>query len=248
MKKHDDVFLHKISRHTNLQLPFSDYVKVDKFPAQISDLLGTVITLKYRNYYRSELEAGTKSATIIRDGEKVSSRPSDDTQQLEDREPLSYEIDETPFYYEDPFIILRADAEEPFRLIAVSTDYTKMVVNSTEIVNGDYLFFTKVSEYHPQMNEFIGIDWKDQYAGIIPELRAISLRVDETEPCYSILMEYLEEDMVRFVLGDETMAKMADYKRKDDWGERLYSNILNDYEVAELRRSVIEGKTIYGAS
>ena len=246
MKKHDDVFLHKISRHTNLQLPFSDYVKVDKFPAQISDLLGTVITLKYRNYYRSELEAGTKSATIIRDGEKVSSRPSDDTQQLEDREPLSYEIDETPFYYEDPFIILRADAEKPFRLIAVSKDYSKIIVNSTEVIDGNYLFLTKVSEYPIQMNEYIGLQCEDQYAGDIASLNSVTLRVDECEPCYSVLMEYVSDNKVRFILGDEVISKIIMYQ--DDNIDTFFSEPLTDAEIITMRKLTIEGKTIYGTS
>ena len=98
MKKHDDILLHLLTKHTNLQVPFSDYVKSDKFPAQISELLNTEVNIKYRNYYKTDLETETRAAVIIRNGEKVSSRPSDDTQQLEDREPSLYEKEEHTEY------------------------------------------------------------------------------------------------------------------------------------------------------
>ena len=243
MKKHDDILLHLLTKHTNLQVPFSDYVKSNKFPAQISELLNTEVNIKYRNYYKTDLETETRAAVIIRNGEKVSSRPSDDIQQLEDREPSLYEKEEKPFYYEEPFIVLRADAEKPFRLIAVSKDYSKIIVNSTEIIDGDYLFLTKVSEYPIQMNEYIGLQCEDQYAGDI-SLNSVTLRVDKCEPCYSVLMEYVGDNKVRFILGDEAISKIIMYQ--DDNIDTFFREPLTDAEIITMRKLAIEGKTIYG--
>ena len=242
MKKHDDILLHLLTKHTNFQVPFSDYVKSDKFPTQISELLNTEVNIKYRNYYETDLETGIRAAVIIRNGEKVSSRPSDDIQQLEDREALSYEKEEKPFYYEEPFIVLRADAEKPFRLIAVSKDYSKIIVNSTEVIDGNYLFLTKVSEYPIQMNEYIGLQCEDQYAGDIASLKSVTLRVDKCEPCYSVLMEYIGGNKVRFILGDEAMSKII--MNKDD--NTFFREPLTDAEIITMRKLAIEGKTIYG--
>ena len=244
MKKHDDILLHLLTKHTNLQVPFSDYVKSDKFPTQISELLNTEVNIKYRNYYETDLETGIRAAVIIRNGEKVSSRPSDDTQQLEDREPLLYEKEEKPFYYEEPFIVLRADAEKPFRLIAVSKDYSKIIVNSTEIIDGDYLFLTKVSEYPIQMNEYIGLQCEDQYAGDIVSLNSVTLRVDKCEPCYSVLMENIGDNQIRFILGDEAMSKII--MNQDD--NTFFREPLTDAEIITTRKSAIGGKTIYGTN
>ena len=244
MKKHDDVLLHLLTKHTNLQVPFSDYVKSDKFPTQISELLNTEVNIKYRNYYETDLETETRAAVIIRNGEKVSSRPSDDTQQLEDREHWLYEKEEKPFYYEEPFIVLRADAEKPFRLIAVSKDYSKIIVNSTEVIDGNYLFLTKVSEYPIQMNEYIGLQCEDQYAGDIVSLKSVTLRVDKCEPCYSVLMEYVDDNKVRFILGDEVMSKII--MNKDD--NTFFREPLTDSEIITTRKLAIEGKNIYGTS
>ena len=229
MKKHDDILLHLLTKHTNLQVPFSDYVKSDKFPTQISELLNTEVNIKYRNYYETDLETGTRAAVIIRNGEKVSSRPSDDIQQLEDREPSLYEKE-----------------EKPFRLIAVSKDYSKIIVNSTEVIDGNYLFLTKVSEYPIQMNEYIGLQCEDQYAGDITSLNSVTLRVDKCEPCYSVLMEYIGDNKVRFILGDEAISKIIMYQ--DDNIDTFFREPLTDAEIITMRKLTIEGKTIYGTN
>lgn len=227
MLKENDIFLHMLTKHTNLEVPFSDYVKSDSFPEQISELLNTTVTLKYRNHYLTNLDLTTRAATIIKDGKLVSSRPRDDDQQLEDRVPSVYEEEEQPFDYEGDFIVLRADASEPYRMIAISTDYTKIVINSTRLVDNQYEFRTKVSEYPVQMNEYIGLQCYDQYAGEINELKAAVFRVDSTEPCYSILMEVLgSTNVVRFILGDEAMSILYDWYHTS-------SNDYNNMDAAE---------------
>lgn len=291
MRKQYDILLHLLSRHTNLQIPFSDYVKSKEFPKQISELLNTEVTIRYRDFSITDLDTEKRAAVIIKNGEKISSRPNDDNQQLEDRESDLYEIEERPYAYKGKFRILRADSTEPYRLIAISEDYSKIIVNSTKKdENDEYEFLSLVSEYPIQMNEYIGLGCYDQYAGEIPEIKAATLRVDKCEPCYSILMEFLgSTGVVRFILGDEAISKLYDYfdisgsrdydnrhandeeNPVDITGEHAdadthgykfndvnggYSNnwdkmydrniIMTDEEIINFRKSILEGKTIYG--
>ena len=39
-----DVLLHLLTRATNLNIPYSDYVKGDKFPEQNKELINTKVT------------------------------------------------------------------------------------------------------------------------------------------------------------------------------------------------------------
>jgi predicted MPP superfamily phosphohydrolase len=72
----------------------------------------------------------------------------------------------------------------------------------------------------------------DQY------LEAEILRIDKTEPCKIVLMEYInkENDEVRFVLGDEVTAI-------DEEKSEIY---VNDASIADYRKNLLEGKIIYG--
>ncbi len=224
MRKEYDIMLHLLTRHTNLVQPYSDYVTATEFPEQITELLNTEVTIKYRNHYLSDISLIEKPATIIRDGETISSRPSDDAQQMEARKIPETEEKESPFVQEDKkFRIVRADAAEPYRLIAISTDYEVIVVNSTKKDDsGEYAFKTLVSEYATQLNEYVGLGCYDQYAGVITELKAATIRVDATEPCYSVLMEFLgSTGVVRFILGDEAASMLYDYYDID--GSRDYN-------------------------
>ena len=222
MRRQYDVMLHILSRHTNLQVPYSDYVNGNIFPDQISELLNTEVTIKYRCHYNTDYNIIEKAAIITEDGEEISSRPSDDIQQLEPRELTEEEKKENPFIFSEPFRVLRADATEPYRLIAISRDYKKIIVNSTKKDRyGNYLFETLVSEYTIQINELLGLGCYSQYAGKVRELKAVTLRVDATEPCYSVLMEFLgSTGMVRFILGDEAISVLYDYYDID--GSRDY--------------------------
>lgn len=224
MKKEFDVFLNTLTRHTNLFRPYSDYVKSNGFPEQISDLLGNIVTIKYRNHYRTDVETTVRAAVYTdKDGNKESARPHDDTQMMEDRTPSLYEEEERPHVYSGQFKIVRADAELPYLLIAISTDGYQVVTSSTLRDDDKYIFEKYVSDYPIQINKYIGLGVYDQYAGEIPQLRAAVLRVDDGEPCTSILMEVLgSTGMVRFITGDEAQSILYDYFDAD--GSRDYDN------------------------
>lgn len=224
MRKQYDIFLHMLTKHTNLNLPYSDYVKGREFPNQIAELLNTEVTIKYRNFYETDIDVAARSATLINNGEVISSRPKDDDQQLEDRELPEFEKRERPHYYEGQFIVVRADADLPFRFIGISPDYSKIVVGSTEKDENDqYLFLDTVLEYPIQMNEYIGLGCYDQYKSDVSEIKAVTLRVDKCEPCYTVLVEFLgSTNMIRFILGDEAQSLLYDYHDVD--GSRDYDN------------------------
>lgn len=235
MKKEYDVMLHLLTRHTNLVQPYSDYVQPNIFPEQISELLNTEVTIKYRNHYLSDRSLNERAATIIRNGEIISSRPSDDRQQIETR-VSKVEEDEFPFVSEGTFRIVRADATPPYRLIGISTNYQFIIVNSSEQdESGEYAFTYLVSEYPTQLNEYIGLECYNQYGGEIQELRAATLRVDATEPCYSILIEFLgSTGIARFILGDEAASILYDYYDIDgssDYNAKHATEELNPTDV-----------------
>ena len=274
-----DVLLHILTRHTNKEKPYSDYVSGDTFPAQNSELLNTEVTIKYRDYYQYD------NANMRRE---TSGRPSDDNQTSYSIGPDDYDDN---LIRTDKFTVLRADAAEPYRLIAVNRDYTRILVNSSKPTDTGYEFDTLVSEYPVQYNEYIGIGVYAQYPGDERQIKACTLRVDHGEPCHSIMMEYLgSTGKVRFTFGDEHFSVLYDYFDYDgsrDYNgrsaedntelypvdveggiadnssissfrdvnggyantfDRMYTKevIKNDLEVAEFRKNVMEGISIYG--
>ena len=156
--------------------------------------------------------------------------------------------------------------------------------------NGKLEYTEKISIYPIQINELIGLELSDQFVGKIDELRAVSLRIDDGEPCYSVLMEILgSTGYVRFILGDDVQSIVVDYyynKWENDYNgmdsvenhgtpvdvdgykadyskvssskdidggpantvSKLYTDIMNDEEVATFRKNTIEGKKIYGSN
>ena len=182
-KQNEDLLLHKLTRHTNLEMPFSNYVSIDNFPEQNKSMIGSTITLKYRNMYFVDIE---------------------------DYEgPDKYDPHEI---YKSDCTVLRFDNTEPFRIIAISKNYEILLVGDSRTYN------TAVLQYPIQLSEFIGIVCKDQYPGDIREYDSIPLRIDNGEPCYSVIVELLENDKRRIVLGDECFTKITypitDYREK----------------------------------
>ena len=103
------------------------------------------------------------------------------------------------------FLVLRCDIVEPFVMIGVTPDCSLFLVTDSR------KYSEIITIYPKQLNEYIGLLMHDQYPGIIPEIKAVTLRVDNGEPCYTILMEFLEDNQVRFLLGDECFTKLIDW-------------------------------------
>lgn len=246
-----DDLLHLRTRHTNLMIPFCEYISSDKFPEQNMELLDTIVPIKFRNMY------------------------------IVDREDLTEveKIDPNDVYTEN-CRVLRCDNTEPYRMICISESYEFMLVTDSRY------WEEKVVQYPIQFNEFVGIEVFDQYPAEIPEIKGVTLRVDNGEPCYTIICEFLADNKVRFLIGDECFSKLHDYygtnidydgrdsveykeECKDVDGGRItkqvdlglsffdiidggsadvLKNIFNEAktqkEIVELRRKCLEGKVI----
>lgn len=211
MVKHatDDILELDRAKHTNIWYPHSEYVDFDKYPLQKEEI-GTNVSLRYRNMY-----------LIDRSPEEMG--PVD-------------EIDEDPnFVYENEFLILRCDAEEPYRMIAISLDYSIILVCDSryyknEPPNARDLTEQQIVQYPIQFDEFIGIDVFNDYGDKFRE--GVTIRVDNGEPCHTVIMEFITESRVRFVLGDEVPTHMSRYWYTIDInGHTAPDNILRTMDV-----------------
>ena len=73
MKQNDDVLLHRrITKHSNLMIPFSDHVTAFKFPRKNEQLINTTVTLKYRDRYIADKEAYSISNSKREQKDKLS--------------------------------------------------------------------------------------------------------------------------------------------------------------------------------
>ena len=205
-------YLNKLTKHTNLQNPRSDFVNGTKFPDQNTDLLNHTISLKYRDYYNPNFN-DIKDApdTMMKGNDIVYSRPKDDFHSLPDTYGPE-DIEEGYYYHEGNFKVIRADATAPYRLIAMSADGQKILLNSSRPYGDGYEFERKISIYPIQRNEYIGLGFYSQYTLDISGLLCCTLRIDAGEPCTAILMELLgSTGQVRFLLGDEALQVLDDY-------------------------------------
>jgi hypothetical protein len=51
----------------------------------------------------------------------------------------------------------------------------------------------------------------DQYVGEISEIQGVTLRVDNGEPCESVIVEFYKDNTLRFLVGEECQSKLYDY-------------------------------------
>lgn len=216
----NDILLHKRTHHTNLSVPFSNYISPIIFPEQDIDLLDTIIPVRYRNMYITDMEYSGPDKLDPHDIYTVNCR------------------------------IIRCDKAEPFRMIVISIDYKFIFVMDSRY------YKEQVPQYPIQLTEFIGVNHNNQYPGIIPEVKSITLRVDNGEPCYSVLAEFISDDTIRFLIGDECFSKLIDqHNIKTISFTNINIDILkNSYnkektidEIIEIRKSIFEGRKIYGA-
>lgn len=136
--------------------------------------------------------------------------------------------------YETNCIVVRCDKSEPYRMICLSEDYRFIFVTDSRY------YKTTVVQYPLQYNEFIGIAVYNQYPGIIPEIKGATLRVDNGEPCYSVLIEFVADNQVRFLIGNECFSKLYDYYGIDnDYDGR------DSVDYKEEFKDVDGGRTIY---
>jgi hypothetical protein len=216
------IMLHEQTRHTNIDRPYNRYVAGETFPEQITELLNTEVTLKYRNY------------DIVDDNMEAvcAGRPEDDQDyDFYNREIGAEDFDQIDVY-ENKFRVIRADSSEPFVLIGISEDYSKILVNSTRIEeDGEYRFKKFISSLPQQLNNYFGLEVENRHTGEIETIPGVTIRVDDKEATYSIIVEFLgSTNTIRVVLGDECFSRIVDYLNDDyNFDAKRAGNNTNDY-------------------
>lgn len=226
------------TKHTNTTSKEASYISLDNYPEQL-DIVGTKVEISYRNRNMINLDIINMPPYIIdkTTGERIYSRPEDDYP-FRRREILPPEGDEK--IYREKFLVLRADAVEPFRLVAINDNYSVLLVNSTRGTEVGYEFETKISIYPVQYGELIGPKVYTHYKYDNVDREAYVLRADTTETHYSVLIEKVITDTeykVRYLFEDEVPAY---------YDEETYHNIINTRiekshaDIANVRKNIID--------
>lgn len=192
LKRINVPLLHRTrTHHTNTTYPGSKYVYGTKFPEQYTSFLGTIHEFKFRNQYRLDIDE-------------------------EDMDEVT-KLDEHHIYSKD-FYIIRADKEEPYKVVCISTDFNYILgydnSNSDIVFNEDEgtIECDFITSYPLQLTEFVGLSVFDRYYNAdVEEILAVTLRVDNGEPCYTILAEFIKGGEIRIVFGDECLSRPFDY-------------------------------------
>lgn len=217
IKKFHDYMLHDITKHTNLAQPYSDYVRANKFPTQYSELINSEVILKYRYQYIIDRCNQNDSPAELDIGNGITlTRPEDDLSIVRNPsdEPDKYDDNDI---FTDKFTIVRADSSAPYLMIAICFDYKKIIIGSTEKdSNGEYKFLSDIHSYPIQFNEYIGLGCYTQSSAKDGRLKAATMRVDSGEPCEAVLIEFLNSNVIRFIIGEEAVAILYDYYDIDD--------------------------------
>lgn len=170
-----DDLLHLRTKHTNMMIPFSEYIGIDKYPEQADDI-GTIIRMKYR-----------------------------DNSKIDYNEYKNADLYDPHDVFEKHFMIVRHDKDKPGRFIAISTDYSIILIKTRDNYPEDKEIILR---YPIQCTNIIGLEVQDQYVGIQSTVSATILRADTTEPCFVLLVEEIG-GRIRFILGDECMSKIS---------------------------------------
>lgn len=160
--------LHKRNEHTNLSFPYSSHVTESTFPDQNTDLLGTIIPVKFRNMYN------------LGESEKIDCK------------------------------VIRCDNVEPYKMVTISDNFYFIFVLDSRY------YKSQVVQYPLQLSELIGITCFNQYNFMKKEIKAVTIRVDNGEPCQSVLVEFVSNDTIRILLGDECLSRLSEYYYEDD--------------------------------
>ena len=194
---------------TNRSYPYEDNNYMDMYntdyPHQISSLINTVATLRYRTHYVTNVDILNVPATIIdpESGREESSRPSDDSRFIPRTIGPEHNDGDENYVFTGKFKIFRADSEWPYKMIAVSLDYSVVLIGSTRVINGNYEFEDMVLPYPLQMNQFIGFNAARKLNSVFDTYGYI-IRVDESDPGNYVVVEYgTSFDVVKFYTSEE---------------------------------------------
>lgn len=168
----------------------SNYVSETDFPIQDNDILGTKVKVKYR------------------------------------RMVPYVDIGESVIYETRNCIVLRCDTTAPYLFIGWIENTMHILVGN---VGKDKGYENFIFTQNGQQNEFLLIETEDFYHSeggskidpetqqpIPPEDIAVGtsgtiIRADESNSDIVVIVEYLSDDIIRFVLADETAALLKNY-------------------------------------
>jgi hypothetical protein len=216
-------YLHKKFIHTNRSFPSCSYaMDYYKYPVQMQDVLNTEVELTYR--YKDIYMQGYSTSRM-----PTSGRPEDDNQDVFD--PRDSQEWEEKYTYTDTFRVLRADAEEPYKFVAMSIDCANIIVCDSRhweetrchIIPGQnktYLGHMVKPYYIEKFDDEIFT-----FVESIPEMRikpdvgyqeAYLYSADISEPGYCVVLTYWRDDRFKIYLDDECLLELLDSPDLDD--------------------------------
>lgn len=235
-------YLHKQFIHTNKVFPVSHNVDLNKYPEQM-DIVGTEQTLQFR--YKDVKYQGYLTTPTHAD------RPHDDTPDYHDsRESQEYE---DRYYCEAPFLVMRADNEEPYKFVAINT------ANYGDVITCDSRHWDDLLCHiiPGQDNRFIGLSVRPYYINKFPDdisefveaipeanivvdngyLEAYTISADVSEPGYCVVLNFIGDNKYQVLLDDECLFEILPSPDLDD----VRSN------TQKFKEILIKGRTPYGA-
>ena len=237
-------YFHRNFLHTNRVFPIESHkLELDVYPEQMSDLLGTVQKIPF-HYTDIQFQAYT-TERIYAEG-----RPKDDW-------PNTYDYRDSQewkdlYVYTLPFYVMRADAVEPYKFVAMY-NYDLLLV--THSLHWNDVKYNLIPGQH---KEYLGCQVKpyfidrlpddiSEFVEAIPEQRAVEDRdyleayifsMDKSEPNYSVVLNYYQADYYKIYLDDECLLEPIESPDLDD----LRTN------MRHFRKVIIGDRKPYGAS
>ena len=141
-------------------------------------------------------------------------------------------------YYtrETNITILRWDITAPYIFIGCNNE-GKLFVGDTREFPNDILMYCE------QQYKFYKIETIDLFNDMRNQLNGIIIRCDDAQPSYCIIMEFVNDNTVRFILSDETVAKLHDdYKDKKEKDATIRESDIKSYLEEILSRYNLYGK------
>lgn len=210
-------------RHTNRMLPYilcepykeelkenNKESKVSEYPEQNKDLLNTMVDIRFRNMYIND------------------KHPEDIEDKPEEFDP--HDI------YTSSCVVVRCDAVEPYIMICISNTYEFVFVLDSRHYN------EIVTQYPIQFSSIIGLEVEHDYLGNhdIDPINGVIIRCDNGEPCKMVIMDFLDDDTVRFMTGDELLYKfIVNHMSELEMIEK------SNETITEFRKNLMEGVKIY---
>ncbi len=179
----NELSLNRAAKLTNITYPIREYITKTTFPRQNSNLLGTVVTVRYR-----DLCLG-KNGYI--DDPAGDTRIKETTMYV-----LRYDI-------EEPYIVIGICQEDEVngRIFVFDKVTDDNIYNYISVYsNQKYNYYRITLKYY-----HYGYSDSESY------LPGYVLRCDDGEPSYAVVAETTEDNKIRFILSDEAICIIANY-------------------------------------